>query len=71
MPCNKEVLWVKRFVSGIAWLKNKHKKGQGMVEYALIIGFIALLVIGALKLIPQPLEDILGDIAAALGAPPP
>lgn len=51
-------------------LKRKQKEGQGMVEYALIIGFIALMIVGALRLIPQPLEEIFGDIAEALGGSP-
>ncbi len=51
--------------------KKRHRKGQGLVEYAFIIGFIALLLVAALRLIPQPLVSIFEEAAAALGASPP
>lgn len=40
----------------------KNKKGQGMVEYVLIIGLIAILVIGALS----PLGDAISAKFKAL-----
>ncbi len=42
------------------------EKGQGMVEYGLIIGLIAVVLIGALTLISGGLESIFGDIETAL-----
>lgn len=50
--------------------KKRHRKGQGLVEYAFVIGFIALLLVAALRLIPQPLEVIFEEVATALGTPP-
>jgi pilus assembly protein Flp/PilA len=46
------------------------EKGQGMVEYGLIIGLIAVVLIGALGLITGGLQNIFGDISTALGNPP-
>ncbi len=51
--------------------KKRQRKGQGLVEYAFVIGFIALLLVAALRLIPQPLEVIFEEVATALGAPVP
>ena len=44
----------------------KNKKGQGMVEYGLIIGLVAVVLIVALGLLTGGLEDIFGKITAAL-----
>ena len=38
------------FVNRVS-LKLKEEKGQGMVEYALLVGLIAVVVIGALVLL--------------------
>jgi pilus assembly protein Flp/PilA len=38
------------FVNSVS-LKLKEEKGQGMVEYALLVGLIAVVVIGAIVLI--------------------
>jgi len=46
---------------------KRHRKGQGLVEYAFIIGFIALLLIAVIRLIPQPLGEIFVKVAEALG----
>ncbi|HHY63448.1 MAG TPA: Flp family type IVb pilin [Clostridiaceae bacterium] len=48
----------------------KNRKGQGMVEYGLIIGLVALVVIGALVLLGNNLTDIFGNIAGRLGSAP-
>lgn len=45
----------------------KDKKGQGMVEYALILGFVALCVVLALGSIPEPLSRILSVVTETLG----
>lgn len=50
--------------------QKRRRKGQGLVEYALIIGFIALLLVAVIRLIPQPLEEIFEGAATALGVPP-
>ena len=38
------------------WLKNE-ESGQGMVEYALIIALIAVVVIGAVRLLGGSVRD--------------
>lgn len=40
------------------------KKGQGMVEYGLIIGIIAVIVVAALTVLRQPLIDFFTGIGA-------
>lgn len=39
------------------------KKGQGMVEYGLIIGIIAVILIAALTVLREPLKTLFGNIA--------
>lgn len=51
-------------------LRMKDKKGQGLVEYALIIGAVALVVVLALSAIPGPINDILAVVTDALGIAP-
>jgi len=41
------------------------------VEYALIIGFVAILFVAVLRMMPMPLETIFEDAAAALGGTSP
>ena len=43
------------------------KKGQGMVEYGLIIGLVAVLLIGALVAMRGSLQSIFTSITTALG----
>jgi pilus assembly protein Flp/PilA len=38
------------------------KKGQGMVEYGLIIGIIAVILVAALTVLREPLEGLFGNI---------
>ena len=47
------------------YLKNRFasKKGQGMVEYGLIIGIIAVILVTALTVLRVPLETLFGNIA--------
>ncbi len=44
----------------------KDKKGQGMVEYALIIGLVAVVVIGALQLLGTDIIAAFEDITDTL-----
>lgn len=46
------------------WLRRE--KGQDLTEYALIIGLIVLLAIGALQLMGTSIQGIMDKIAAAL-----
>jgi len=45
----------------------KNEKGQGMVEYALIIGLIAIVVMGAIMLLTPNITAVFDRIGAALG----
>jgi pilus assembly protein Flp/PilA len=45
----------------------RNRKGQGMVEYGLIIGLVAIVVIFALTALGGGLEGIFGEINDALG----
>lgn len=47
------------------WLKNE-ESGQGMVEYALIIALIAVVVIGAVRLLGQTVNTKFGEINTGL-----
>ena len=44
-----------------------NKKGQGMVEYALIIALIAIVVIGAVTALGGSLDGIFTNIGEQLG----
>ena len=46
------------------WLKDED--GQGMVEYALIIGLIAIVVIAALALLGPKIRDKFNEINSQL-----
>jgi pilus assembly protein Flp/PilA len=45
----------------------KNEKGQGMVEYGLIIALIAIVVIGAVTLLGGQLQTIFESITGSLG----
>jgi len=47
--------------------KLKEQKGQGMVEYALIIGLVAVVVIGVLVLLGPAIGAKFQSIITALG----
>lgn len=58
---------------GNALSKLQEKKGQGMVEYALIIGLVAIVVIAVLVLLGPAISDKFQEIIDALSpdaAPP-
>lgn len=48
-----------------SYLRNE--KGQGMVEYALIIAFVAIVVIGAVTLFGTQIQTIFTNITSGLG----
>ncbi|HEX2947183.1 MAG TPA: Flp family type IVb pilin [Clostridia bacterium] len=54
--------------SMITYLKTRfpNKKGQGMVEYGLIIGIIAVILIAALTFLNTPLRNLFSKIAAII-----
>ena len=45
----------------------RNEKGQGMVEYALIIGLVAVVLVGALALLTGGIGDLFERIGTALG----
>jgi pilus assembly protein Flp/PilA len=51
------------------WLKNE-ESGQGMVEYGLIIVFVALAVILALTFLGDSLSNMFNDIGTKVDAVP-
>ncbi len=50
----------------VAKLRARHEEGQGMVEYALILAFIAILVIVALKFLQPQISTTLNNVANSL-----
>ncbi len=46
-------------------LKNRNS-GQGMIEYGLILGFIAIAVVAVLTLMSGGLQDFFSQIVASL-----
>lgn len=49
------------------WLGKKDEKGQDLSEYALLIGFIALVVLVAVTLLGTNITAVFNNIAAAVG----
>jgi pilus assembly protein Flp/PilA len=45
----------------------KQQEGQGLVEYALIIGLVSVLLIGALGLLKDDISNAFDAIGTALG----
>lgn len=50
----------------IAWFKDE--EGQGMVEYALLVGLIAIVVIAGLIILGPRIRDMFEDVADTLPA---
>ena len=50
----------------VARLRERAEEGQGMVEYALILAFIAILVIVALKFLQPAISQTLNYVANSL-----
>lgn len=51
-------------------LKVREEKGQGMVEYALIIGLVSIVAIGVLVLFGPAIADIFQEIMDKLNTVP-
>jgi len=47
-----------------------NKKGQGMVEYGLIVGIIAVVAVLALTVLRQPIIDLFTRIATYINGQP-
>lgn len=54
---------MKKFINFI-----KNEDGQGMVEYGLIIGLIAIIVVAALVLLGPKIADLFTNIGGAIDA---
>ena len=50
----------------VAKLRERTEEGQGMVEYALILAFIAILVIVALKFLQPSISNTLNNVTNSL-----
>ncbi|XZE51439.1 Flp family type IVb pilin [Planctomycetaceae bacterium SH139] len=46
----------------------KNKKGQGLVEYGILVGGIALVALAATAILGHKTTDLIGTVAAALPA---
>jgi pilus assembly protein Flp/PilA len=49
-------------------LLPKDEKGQDLAEYALLIGLIALIVVGAVTILGQGLDTVFDEIAGAVSS---
>jgi pilus assembly protein Flp/PilA len=47
--------------------RNKHEKGQGLVEYALILVLVAVVVIVVLAMLGPGIQKIMFQVSLALG----
>ncbi len=50
----------------VGFMKKKNEKGQGLVEYALILALVALLVIVALKFLGHTVANTYNNIGNAM-----
>jgi pilus assembly protein Flp/PilA len=52
----------------VKYLRNRFssKKGQGMVEYGLIIGAIAVIIVACFTFLSDPLQNFFSSIAGYL-----
>lgn len=49
-------------------LRQRDEEGQALVEYALILGLIAVFAIGSLQLLGENVDGVLSNIATAIGS---
>ena len=50
------------------WLKRKDEEGQGLVEYGLILGLIAVVAIAALNATGGSVNDLVQKVANSLAS---
>lgn len=50
------------------WLKRKDEEGQGLVEYGLILGLIAVVAIAALNATGGSVNSLVQKVAASLSS---
>jgi pilus assembly protein Flp/PilA len=57
-----------RVVAAEEWIRRRLRRevGQGLVEYALILGLIAILVIVALKFLQPQISNSLNEVSNAM-----
>lgn len=55
------------FIQMFRRLRQRDEEGQALVEYALILGLIAVFAIGSLTLLGQNVDAVLSSIASAIG----
>ena len=58
------------FMQQLAARMRRDESGQAMVEYALILGLVSVVAIGALTLIGTDVNGVLTAVQTALGAVP-
>jgi pilus assembly protein Flp/PilA len=56
------------FIQLIHRLRQRDEDGQALVEYALILGLIAVFAIGSLTVLGQNVDGVLSSIASAIGS---
>lgn len=62
------------YMVGYVWSQLQNQKGQGMVEYGIIVAFIAVVCIGAFTALGGQIDTLIGGIklktAAGTGTTP-
>jgi pilus assembly protein Flp/PilA len=61
------VLQLQFFISKLVQNLRSNEEGQGVVEYALILGLVVVGAIGALTLIGSDVTSVLNNVSNALG----
>jgi pilus assembly protein Flp/PilA len=54
--------------SAVARRRIAGEEGQALIEYALILGLIALVTIGVLQLLGQGISGLLGGVSSSLSS---
>jgi pilus assembly protein Flp/PilA len=58
-----------QWVASRDWFANRDERGQGLVEYALIIALVSIVAIAALILVGGSIRDVLNTIGDCLANP--